>query len=153
MSRRDPLERIVDLVVAVPLSVVAAARELLPFDTKPVERRLGALVGHNRDVIVRYGAQRSGETADDPAPPVQERSNRQRSAPDPDATSPPAESATPPDASGDEALAIDGYDQLSARQIVDRLGELTAAELAAVARYERSNRRRQTVLGRIEQLS
>jgi hypothetical protein len=153
VSRRDPLERIVDLVVAVPLSVVAAARQLVPFDTKPVERRLGALVGRKRDVIARYGAQHAGETTDPPTVPAQ--AHRRRSEPTsiPDTPAPPAVSVAVPDASGDDALAIDGYDQLSARQIVDRLDQLTADELAAVARYERANRRRQTVLGRIEQLS
>ena len=150
MSRRDPLERIVDLVVAIPLSVVAAARQLVPFDTEPVERRLEALVGRDRDVIVRYGSRRSGAE-----PPPVERSRSERPSRSRPATSTvtPAAAADAADARVDDALAIDGYDQLSARQIVDRLGELTPDELAAVARYERSNRRRQTVLGRIGQLA
>jgi hypothetical protein len=84
------------------------------------------------------------------------------SPPSPDSASPDAspDTATPGSAlrsssaaAHDEPLPIDGYDQLSARQIVDRLGGLTPGELAAVARYERRKRRRQTVLGRIEQLS
>jgi hypothetical protein len=148
MGRRDPLERIVDLVVAVPVSVVAAARQLVPFDTGPVERRVASLVGRNRELIVRYGAQRSPEVS----------TAREARREVPDAAAPVAPPLSAPDtpssvAADDESLAIDGYDQLSARQIVDRLGELTPVELAAVARYERSNRRRQTVLGRIEQLS
>ena len=50
-------------------------------------------------------------------------------------------------------LPIEGYDQLSARQIVDRLGALTGRELALVERHEQQHRRRQTILLRIAQLT
>lgn len=49
-------------------------------------------------------------------------------------------------------LPIDGYDQLAARQIIDRLGSLTPAELAVIEAHERAHRNRSTVLGRIAQL-
>jgi len=59
---------------------------------------------------------------------------------------------------GDEAvplvgdLAIEGYDSLSASQVIPRLDGMTAAEIDAVGRYERSTRARRTILGRVAQL-
>jgi hypothetical protein len=49
-------------------------------------------------------------------------------------------------------LPIEGYATLAASQIVPRLTTLSATDLAAVARYERANRGRRTILNRVEQL-
>lgn len=49
-------------------------------------------------------------------------------------------------------LAIPGYDQLSAFQVVQRLGGLSAEELEVVLAYEKSHRRRKTIVSRVEQL-
>jgi hypothetical protein len=49
-------------------------------------------------------------------------------------------------------LAIPDYDNLSASQVVPRLGGLTADELEAVRRYESAVRGRKTILGKITQL-
>lgn len=43
----------------------------------------------------------------------------------------------------------DGYQQMNAKQIVDRLAGADAAELAAVELYEVTNRRRQTILNAV----
>ena len=51
-----------------------------------------------------------------------------------------------------ESLAIPGYDTLSASQVVQRLGGLSADELEAVRAYEESSRKRKTILARVEQL-
>jgi hypothetical protein len=51
-----------------------------------------------------------------------------------------------------DALAIHDYDYLAASQIVARLGDLGDDELDAIEAYERANRNRRTVLGRIQQL-
>ena len=51
------------------------------------------------------------------------------------------------------ALAIPGYDDLSASQIVDRLDGLSASELEAIRAHESTRRARNTILGKIEQLS
>jgi hypothetical protein len=51
-----------------------------------------------------------------------------------------------------ENLAIPGYDTLSASQVVQRLGGLSADELEAVRAYEESGRKRKTILTRVEQL-
>ena len=56
---------------------------------------------------------------------------------------------------GDDAddLAIPDYDHLPAIDIVDQLETLTPAELADIEVYERANRRRRTVLGKIAKLT
>lgn len=50
------------------------------------------------------------------------------------------------------ALAIPGYDTLSASQIVPRLDALRAAELEAIRAHEVAHRGRRTILSRIAQL-
>ncbi len=50
-------------------------------------------------------------------------------------------------------LPIDGYDDLAARQVVDRLGALDRADLARIETYEREHRNRSTVLGKISMLT
>jgi hypothetical protein len=51
-----------------------------------------------------------------------------------------------------DGLAIPGYDTLSASQVVQRLGGLSADELEAVRAYEEASRKRKTILARVEQL-
>jgi len=50
-------------------------------------------------------------------------------------------------------LPIPGYDQLSASQVVERLDGLSRAELDAIRVYEQAHRGRNTILGKIAQLS
>jgi hypothetical protein len=50
-------------------------------------------------------------------------------------------------------LAISGYDDLSASQVVDHLDGLPRADLDAIRDYEASHRARNTILGKIEQLT
>jgi len=49
--------------------------------------------------------------------------------------------------------AIPGYDDLSASQVVDHLDGLSRADLEAIREYEASHRARNTILGKIEQLT
>ncbi|MDQ6782341.1 MAG: hypothetical protein M3063_02620 [Actinomycetota bacterium] len=51
-----------------------------------------------------------------------------------------------------EALAIPGYDSLSASQVVQRLAGLAPDELEAVRAYEAATRGRRTILARVSQL-
>ncbi|MEZ5372174.1 MAG: hypothetical protein R2704_05475 [Microthrixaceae bacterium] len=51
-----------------------------------------------------------------------------------------------------DALAVPGYDELAASQVVKRLDGLTADELGAVEAYERANRGRRTILARVHRL-
>jgi hypothetical protein len=50
-------------------------------------------------------------------------------------------------------LAIPNYDDLSASQVVDRLEGLGTDDLEAIRAYEASNRARNTILGKIAQLT
>jgi hypothetical protein len=52
-----------------------------------------------------------------------------------------------------DALAIPDYDELSASQVVERLEGLDAASLDAIRRYEGAHRGRNTILGKIAQLT
>ncbi len=57
------------------------------------------------------------------------------------------------DASNDaSALAIPSYDTLSASQIVERLAGLNERDRDLLRRYELANRKRRTILGKIDQL-
>jgi len=77
-----------------------------------------------------------------------------RSSPPPgEAPGPESGSAPGPAVPAVELLAIPDYDELSASQVVQRLAGLDADELDAVRRYESAQRARQTILGRIAQLS
>jgi hypothetical protein len=62
----------------------------------------------------------------------------------------------PADTNGSQAdpqLPIPGYNSLSASQVVERLAGLSADELEAVRAFEASNRKRRTILGKIDQIS
>ncbi len=50
------------------------------------------------------------------------------------------------------ALAIPGYDSLSASQVVQRLEGLSPVELEEVRAHEATHRQRRTILHRVEQL-
>ncbi len=74
----------------------------------------------------------------------------------PKSTKAPAPTARPADANGsgaDSDLPIPGYNSLSASQVVERLTGLSAGELEAVRTYEATNRKRRTILGKIDQIS
>jgi hypothetical protein len=51
----------------------------------------------------------------------------------------------------DDAFPIDGYDDLTAAQVVERLKDLEPGALRAVRDYERRNANRKTVLSAVEQ--
>jgi len=85
-------------------------------------------------------------------------------APKPAATPPAATApaATAPASSADvpssdvpsvDALPIPDYDELSASQVVERLEGLDRESLDAIRRYESEHRGRNTILGKIAQLS
>lgn len=72
------------------------------------------------------------------------------------APDPPLVSAQPTEqrsAARDQPLAIEGYDEMPAIEIVGLLETLTATEREAIAAHESAHRRRRTVLGKIAQLA
>jgi hypothetical protein len=75
-------------------------------------------------------------------------------APGPPAASPsPSRSAAPVDVPSVDALPIPDYDELSASQVVERLEGLDRESLDAIRMYESEHRGRNTILGKIAQLS
>ncbi|MGI8810003.1 MAG: hypothetical protein ACR2KK_19595, partial [Acidimicrobiales bacterium] len=93
------------------------------------------------------GADESSAGAGQPAP-------GDAAAPGASASPPPATTSASPPAgrASDDALAIPGYDSLSAPQVVQRLDGLSGDELEAVRAYEAATRGRKTILSRIAQI-
>jgi hypothetical protein len=100
---------------------------------------LGSIAGS--DDIVGAPAARPEPSAPPAAAPA---------APAPTAAAPPADTNG---SQADPMLPIPGYNSLSASQVVQRLTGLSADELEAVRAYEASNRKRRTILGKIDQIS
>ena len=135
---RQPLDRLIDLAVAVPTCTLVAARRAVPLaarigaaGTVRVVERLSDAVHQLRpdtpvitDEVVRA-------VADDIA-----------AGPD-----------LAPESVPVTDLPIDGYDDLAARQVVDRLAALDRADLGRIEVYEREHRNRSTVLGKIAMLT
>jgi len=77
-------------------------------------------------------------------------------APAPEPPAPPAAPVPPSpsvDAPSVDALPIPDYDELSASQVVERLEGLDRESLDAIRAYESEHRGRNTILGKIAQLS
>jgi hypothetical protein len=87
-----------------------------------------------------------------PGPPERAPSARPPSTSAQAATSAPRVSGDVPAGATEGSLAIPGYDSLSASQVVGRLGGLDRGELQEVRSHELANRRRRTVLNRVDQL-
>lgn len=73
--------------------------------------------------------------------------------PGPTGVAPNGESAPASEPTAEDSLAIPEYDELSASQVVDRLDGLGGEELEAIRAYELTHRARNTVLGKIDQLT
>jgi hypothetical protein len=71
----------------------------------------------------------------------------------PTAWRPEPASSAPSAGAAVTGLAITDYDELSASQVVDRLEGLPRHELEAIRDYERTHRARNTILGKIDQLT
>jgi hypothetical protein len=129
----------------------------------------GSGFGVARDVagsaLAQFLAMRANGTEPAPPPPPPPRDAPEpaastASAPPPVAASAPVRApAGPPDAEwrtdvrASDALPIPDYDELSASQVVERLEGLDHESLEAIRRYETDHRGRNTILGKIAQLS
>jgi hypothetical protein len=154
-TRRDPLARVVDAAVALPVCAATAAARTVPVALHAGARQLARIA----ELAARVAQEaRDGPEHAEPqatATVTADTIIAEASEPDPaldgnDRDARPT--ASDPDEVDVDELPIDGYDQLAARQIVDRLSSLTVDELALVASYERAHRHRRTVLGKLEQL-
>jgi len=149
---------------------VARGRAVLDEQRKSVEGQLGQarVVGQFATTyggpqvqrLVNEGVNRARERAEEllgtlgtltgtgntvPVPPTD--------APSPPAPTPPGANTPAPADGTPGGLAITDYDALSASQVVDRLKGLSRPDLDAIRDYEASHRARNTVLGKIEQLT
>jgi hypothetical protein len=103
----------------------------------------------------------AAETPETPATPATATGPEPQAAPPAPAPAPtpPAPSTAASDTSGTatspsaDSLPIPDYDELSASQVVERLDGLDADSLEAIRRYESEHRGRNTILGKIAQLS
>lgn len=167
---KSPGERILDLVVYGPAGLALVAAEEFPRLVDKGRHRIEGQVRTARFVgqaAVQMGRRQLGQLAPQrmPKPPVP---------PSPPPASTPAASGAPDHAvvfhdapatgspttapaAGNghgalAALAIPGYDSLSASQVVQRLAGLSHGELIEVREHEQSHRHRRTILNRVEQL-
>jgi hypothetical protein len=136
-TRRAPLDRLVDLAVAVPTCTFVAATRAVPIAARVGTLGTARLIGRVSDAVhdLRHGDEIEAMHADLPDGPDGDESRDD----------------VRPTIAVDE-LAIAGYDDLAARQVVDRLSGLDRADLARVETYEREHRNRSTVLGKISML-
>lgn len=136
-EHRDPIDRIVDLAIAVPMCTLEAARRAVP-------------------LAARIGALGSARLVERVSTAVHEYRERERIE---EVLELEAEAVLhepiiePAESIGVDELPIEGYDDLAARQVVDRLAALDRADLARIEVYEREHRNRSTVLGKISQLT
>lgn len=139
-ATRAPVHRLVDLAVAVPACSLVAARRAVPIVARLGTVGTARLVGRVSDAVHQMRADGPIEpVADSEAPGFEPQTE---------------EPATPAVASVSvHDLPIEGYDDLAARHVVDRLAALDRADLARVEAYERRHRNRSTVLGKISILS
>jgi len=174
---RPLIDHLLDLVVFAPLELALSAQELVPdlatrgrrrveegvttarfvgrFAVERAQRDAGMVVDRVcRQAKVTLKKEAEPVTADEkpaPAPRSTSRGANGRTRPSPstrESTTGPPPGPIPSGA----ALAIPGYDSLSASQVIARLSGLSAEELSEVAAYEAAGRGRRTILSRVAQL-
>jgi hypothetical protein len=138
-GRRAPIDRLVDLAVAVPTCTLVAARRAVPLAARIGTLGTAHLIGRVSEAV--YERRHHGQVDELFAGAAADVLDVA------DETSVPAETI-----STDE-LPIEGYDDLAARQVVDRLADLDRADLGRIETYEREHRNRSTVLGKISILT
>lgn len=157
--QRDGIERRVRTVRSTGEVALAFG---LPLVRRKLEERLRAatrLAGSERtadsDGSGSGGGQRSADAETTPAPggASRPRLHAVASAPPESVDAAPTVNGAGHARSSAEHLAIPGYDELAASQVVERLVGLSRTELDDVRRYEAAHRNRRTILGKIEQLA
>ncbi|HLI74956.1 MAG TPA: hypothetical protein VKU86_13840 [Acidimicrobiales bacterium] len=168
---KPPVDRLLDLFVFGPAGLAITAVEEFPRLAAKGRHRVEGQVHTARLVgqfVVQMGRRQVGQVVDRftrpierPAPvqvrPASPAHSEPSSASNGDGALQPARAAdhaaTDGNGSGPvSALAIPGYDSLSASQVVQRLDGLSRDELDDVRSHELAHRHRRTILHRIEQL-
>lgn len=181
-DQKPPIERAIELMVYAPIGLALFARDVVPpllnqFVARgrarveelqaQVENHVGQAriigqfaVSQGTDQVKREVGSRLRDArsrGEQLARTVGLR--REPGEPEPAAPAGQAPAGQAPETSGNGSrgdasrLPIPDYDELSASQVVARLAGLSGDELDAVRRYEGSQRRRKTILTRIEQLT
>jgi hypothetical protein len=129
---RDPVDRLIDVTIATPICAALVVRGAVPVLARAGGRGAMSMVDRllrvPHEVVPEWDAERSAPRAGSNGPPE------------------PTTVEVP-------ELPIPGYDDLTARQVCDRLAEQAPEDLVSIARYEIANRARRTVLGKIERLT
>jgi hypothetical protein len=136
-SRRDPLDRLVEFGMAIPACTALAARRAVPLVARVGTLGVARVIGRASTAVHERRTER-------PEPAESETTAPRQSV---------TQSLEPADDTAVDDLPIEGYDDLAARQVVDRLGTLDRDDLSRIERYERRHRNRSTVMGKIAQLT
>jgi hypothetical protein len=169
-ERKSALDRLLDLTVYGPAGLALTAAEEFPRLVEKGRHRLDGQL-HTARLVGQFAVQMGRRQLESTVgtwrrrPPAPSRGAPAGGAEEPGSppaarpaqAEPPAagwEASAGPDdgALGSDALGIPGYDSLSASQVVQRLGGLSAAELRAIWEHEQAHRRRRTILNRVGQL-
>lgn len=132
----DVARTAIETLVFAPIGLGAKIVDDAPDVVRRVRQELRNARFIGRLTVERGGAWRQYRAAEDSDRPTDQ----------------PAESESAGD-SDPEGLAIPGYDEMPAIEIVELLDTLTPAQRAAIADHETAHRRRRTVLGKIAQLA
>lgn len=130
-----------DTLVYAPLGLGAKLVEDAPTTLRRMRQELNNARFIGRLTVEQGAARLRERTAATPSPERPTSTRRSASAP---------ASIVPDPGPG---LAIEGYDDMAAIEIVDRLEALSPAERDAIAQHESEHRQRRTVLGKIAQLA
>jgi len=150
-----PALRLIDLAVFVPIGALSIVRRRIESQLT-VARAVG-------EMAVQVGVQQVRARLAADAPPDAGATINRPDEPAESAVSDASRAATPSASDTDRDqpssdvpppsdLAIPGYESLAASQVVSMLGALDRSNLEIVEQFELANRRRRTVLGKIEQL-
>jgi hypothetical protein len=168
-QQRSPIDAALDLLFFAPVGLALTAREELPRLIEKGRSRVSGQVTMAK-MVGQFAVNQGGQEAEKfvkqaaealiglgilpGAQRLQAPSGAGPAAAAPTGSGPNGnapQAAAPRIADADE-LGIQGYDSLSASQVVQRLGGLSEQELGAVQAYEASTRGRRTILARIAQL-
>lgn len=146
----DPVERLLDLFLYAPIGLLASAGDDLDeYVRKGRERAVAArMVG---EFALRGVDERVGRSMNDLEGLVREFVSVVAAAASPAARRGSAQPARTADGAPRDGIddLIDGYDSLTARDVVQRLGGLDDAALTRIEGYESSHRNRSTVLNAV----
>ncbi len=161
-ERPDPLERLVEVVFVAPIALLAKMIEQGPL----ADDRVGNDTHTSRRFrcpSLASAFRRLRQEVDDQIRTDRERAAARRAAParaagrEQSVDDVSVQGADPVEVAADAGpsvseLALPDYDHLPASQIVAMLGDLDTGELGEIETYERANRNRRTVLGKLAQL-